>query len=243
MKSEKIIISGSDFEDVNYDEIINFIKNFNFNSQREEDFLFKFSDSQFLWEEIAKIRVLDPYKKELNQNPFKLEIEYERENLKRRIRKKGIIYSGNHFLKILKELIKERLNLKKEWIIYFSDQLLATFEGSWHIRVMIFGLPVIISIPGIVYGPAREREYYIGKYLGIHIESDYIKEKDERKTDVLKGYLLQAIYFYKCIYEGKKFEFCDDENCSLYNSHWQREVLNAQLKQNLCIKHKKEFEL
>ena len=243
MQSEKIIISGPDFEDVNYNEIINFIKNFKFDVQKEEDFLFKFSHFPFLWEEIAKIRILDSYKKELNEKPFKLEIEYEKENLKRKIRKKGVIYSGNHFLKILKELLKERLDLKKEWIIYFSDQLLATFEGRWHIRVIIFGVPVIISVPGIIYGPAREREYYFGKELGMHIKGDYIKERDERKTDILKGYLLQAIYFYKCIYKGKKFEFCRDENCSIYNSHWQREVLNAQLRQNLCIEHKKDFEL
>ncbi|MEO0262570.1 MAG: DUF6775 family putative metallopeptidase [candidate division WOR-3 bacterium] len=237
----KLIISGPDFEDINYNEIINFVKKFNFETQKEEDFLLKFSQYDFLPEKFAKIRVLDPYKKELNEEPFELEIEYERSNLKRKNRKRGIIYSGNHFIKILKELLKERLDLKKEWVIYFSDQLLSTFEDRWHIRVIIFGIPVVISVPGIVYGPARDREYYLAREMGFNLNCDYIKEKDERKTDVLKGYILQVIYFYKCLYENKEFRFCEDENCSIYNSHWQREVLNAQLKQNLCEKHLKEF--
>ncbi len=237
----KLIISGPDFEDINYNEIINFVKKFNFDAQKEEDFLLKFSQYDFLPEKFAKIRVLDPYKKELNEKPLELEIEYERSNLKRKNRKRGIIYSGNHFVKILKELLKERLDLKKEWVIYFSDQLLSTFEDRWHIRVIIFGIPVVISVPGIVYGPARDREYYLAREIGFNLNYDYIKEKDERKTDVLKGYILQAIYFYKCLYENKEFKFCEDKNCSIYNSHWQREVLNAQLKQNLCEKHLKEF--
>jgi hypothetical protein len=128
--------------------------------------------------------------------------------------------------------------------VYLSDQLLATFEARWHIRVMIFGFPVIISVPGIVYGPARSREYYISAQMGIpEADEDYIKEKDERKTEVLKGYLFQAIYFYKCLLEGKEFRFCEDKNCSLYNSHWQREILDAQLKHSLCEKHLKEIKI
>lgn len=239
----KIVISGPQFEDVNYEEIINFVKKFKFDVEREEDFLLNFPDKiDFLGNEMAKIRVLNPDKSELNENPFEIEIEYEKENLKRKIRKKGIVYSGNHFLKIIKNLLKDRLNLNKEWIIYFSDQILATFEGGrWHIRVIIFGIPVIISVPGIVYGPAREREYYLAKEIGIPLKIDYIKEIDERKTDILKGYILQAIHFYKSIFKGKEFKFCENENCSIYNSHWQREILNAQLKQNLCEKHLKEF--
>lgn len=238
-----IILSGPEFEDVNYGELKKFVEGLGFKVKIEKDFLLK-ANPEIFAERMARIRVLDPDKEELNQNPFPLEIDYERKNILRDRRKKGVIYSGNHFLRILQDLIFDRLDIEREWIIYFSDQLLATFEARWHIRVIILGVPVIISLPGIVYGPARSREYYVLKGIGINeVEGDYIKENDLRKTEVLKGYILQAIYFYKCLIKNKKFEFCEDRNCSLYNSHWQKEIFNAQLRHSLCEKHIKEFKI
>lgn len=239
--NSRIIISGPEFEDVNYSELIKFIKNYGFSIKREEDLLMKM-DTNLFTKRMAEIRVLEPDKKYLNENPFPIEIDYEKRNLKSIPRKKGIVYSGNHFLKILQEKLNDISDLKKNWPVYLSDQLLATFEARWHIRVMIFGFPVVISVPGIVYGPARSREYYVSAQMGIpETDEDYIREKDRRKTEVLKGYLFQAIYFYKCLLEGKEFKFCENKGCSLYNSHWQNEIFSAQLRHNLCEKHLKEI--
>ncbi len=238
-----IILSSPEFEDVDYNELKKFIKNLGFKIEREEDLLMRIDPDCFA-EKMARIRILNPDKKEINETPFPVEIDYEKKNLKSKPRKKGIIYSGNHFINILKENYKEYLDIRKKWVIYLSDQLFATFEGRWHIRVIILGIPVVISVPGIVYGPARSREYYVSTQMGIpETDEDYIKEKDSRKTEVLKGYLLQAIYFYKCLLEGKKFRFCEDKTCALYNSHWQREIFSAQLKHDFCEKHLKEIRI
>lgn len=124
----KIILSGSEFEDVNYEELINFIKGYGFETEKEEDLLLRVNPDSFA-EKMAKIRVLNPDKKELNENPFPIE----------------------------------------------------------------------------------------------------------------KGYLLQAIYFYKCLLKGKKFKFCKNRNCALFNSHWQKDILKAQMEHKLCKIHSREF--
>jgi hypothetical protein len=47
---------------------------------------------------------------------------------------------------------------------------------------------------------------------------------DKRLTEVLTGYIYQAIFYHLT---GQPF--CHESNCRLYNAHWQSEVLNAQL--------------
>ena len=31
--------------------------------------------------------------------------------------------------------------------------------------------------------------------------------------------------------------FCEDKECRLYNSHWQKELLESQLNKKFCKKH------
>ena len=62
----------------------------------------------------------------------------------------------------------------------------------------------------------------------------FIDYDDTRLTEVMKGYCIQALFFY---ISGEPF--CEDNKCRLYNAHWQEEVINAQLaKPEFCKKHK-----
>ncbi len=53
-------------------------------------------------------------------------------------------------------------------------------------------------------------------------------------TEVIKGYLLQALF-----YHAAGDPFCPDENCRLFNAHWQEQLIRAQLGDGaeLCSRH------
>jgi hypothetical protein len=135
--------------------------------------------------------------------------------------------------------------------ILLTNKLFATLNEDKrpHIRAAIFGYPSIISASGIVEGPAKPREYYLYKQkytrLGVwEIEEPRLKEKfkgrfidyqDKRMSEVLKGYVSQALFFY---ITGEPF--CPDKSCRLYNAHWQEDLIYSQIKSGeFCAVHKK----
>jgi len=54
-------------------------------------------------------------------------------------------------------------------------------------------------------------------------EKALIDLKDRRLPRVLAGILLQTWFFYETGYP-----FCSDPHCSLFNAHWQDDLLTAQ---------------
>jgi hypothetical protein len=136
--------------------------------------------------------------------------------------------------------------------IVFTYQIMTTWdEGDlkYHARVLVAGSPSIISIPGVVLAPARPREYYmyqasaraagktdeeIDERMRQTIGDRYVTHGDPRIPEILKGYALQAV-FYWILGEN----FCDDPDCRLFNAHWQEEMLRAQLggSYDLCPRH------
>jgi len=58
--------------------------------------------------------------------------------------------------------------------------------------------------------------------------------KPQRLTEVMKGYVAQALAFHLW---GDAF--CPDKDCRLFNAHWQEELIFAQLKGSyeFCPKH------
>jgi hypothetical protein len=135
--------------------------------------------------------------------------------------------------------------------IAFTGRLFGTVdEGDirYHARVSIYGFPSLISTTGIVEAPAKPREFYLLKQqyaalkAGVPIEA--LKEKfkgrfidydDERLTEVMKGYAMQAIFYHVF---GEPF--CKEVNCRLFNSHWQEEVIKSQLEpkeREFCERH------
>ncbi|MEN3043936.1 MAG: DUF6775 family putative metallopeptidase [Candidatus Hydrothermales bacterium] len=242
----KIHINKVNYESIDYKEIKNFFESEGFLVFLEEDPLLRLDHKKL--NEIAlffaKSRILNTFKRELNENPLNIEVEYEKRNLISPNRKKGIIYDGYKLVKIYRSFIsKELVNIKDFVHFFLTDQLISTFSDRWHLRVIIFSFPVLISIPGIIYAPAKDRDYYISSSLG-HLpvyKEYYLTEKDRRITKIICAYIIQGIFFYNSILEKKEFEFCNDRHCLLYNSHYQRELIEIQFNLNFCDKHKKEW--
>jgi hypothetical protein len=70
------------------------------------------------------------------------------------------------------------------------------------------------------------KKKYRGRYLEYH---------DERISTVVEGYVMQALFYYLT---GEAF--CEQENCRLFNPHWQKDLLRSQIEiGKLCERHQK----
>lgn len=136
-----------------------------------------------------------------------------------------------------------------------TDKLIATYEESdrrLHLRAAIFGFPSIISTSCIVEAPAKPKEYYLQKQEYSLLKAWELKEKevkqkfkdrfidyhDPRLTEVLKGYIAQAIFF-----ELTGNPFCENKSCRLFNAHWQEELIKAQIRSGrFCRTHQEIVE-
>ncbi len=198
---------------------------------------------------IASLKIQDATKPMLSgQGPLYGEIEYEKRRISGKTKAFGVLYEGLALQRIFRELIpREERSLNLVHIV-FTNRLLATWEAAdrrYHARTSLYGLPSIISTTGIVEAPAKPREYYLRKQQCEIIGKDpqelkesfrgrFIDYDDERLTEVVKGYAMQAV-FYSLI--GNPF--CQDRGCRLYNAHWQEELVFAQLESQyeFCPRH------
>ncbi len=131
--------------------------------------------------------------------------------------------------------------LQNSFHLIVTGKLLGTFGfRRYHARVIISGLPSLISTSGLVEGPARPREYYFLKAEFLHSGKDiaeldqffngrFISPDDPGISKTVGAYALQPLLHH---FSGK--EFCDDPQCSLFNSHWQEEVIRIQCRGSLC---------
>ena len=129
-----------------------------------------------------------------------------------------------------------------------TGRLLGTYGSRrYHARVVISGFPSFISTSGVVEGPARPREYYLlkaefvrsGKNLSELDEAfrgKFVDYEDERITRITGSYVLQPLLHH---FSGK--EFCENARCVLFNSHWQKEVLDIQYSGFLCAECESEI--
>lgn len=185
--------------------------------------------------QFARIKVKDSGREFSLGEPLQAEIDYE----KRRIRDPywkifGIFYEGIFYQRIISDLIyKDKLDLD-HCSILITTQLFGTWDRDnrrYHARVSLYGFPSLISITGLVEAPAKPKEFYLKKQMGLPIEllkeeyqGRFLDHGDRRMTEVLKGYAVQALFFHLT---GDPF--CEDQDCRLFNSHWQEEVLHSQL--------------
>ncbi|MFN3966455.1 MAG: DUF6775 family putative metallopeptidase [Endomicrobiia bacterium] len=254
------LYDGAKTQSLNLNEISQYLKNIFKKSKikiREEFVTYHTSNLcskekekiiNYLAKEIAKIRVRNLQHKNKNtvSEPLAGEVEYERNLLLQRHNAIGILYDGFKLMSIYNKLLnKKEANLSHCHII-FTNQLFGSwdeYDMRYHARVSIYGFPSIISTTGIVEAPAKPREFYLKKQLGVDIYSlkeefknRFIDYNDPRMTEVMKGYVLQAIFYHMT---GNPF--CEDKNCRLYNAHWQQEVIQAQLntKNEFCQQHQK----
>ncbi len=199
--------------------------------------------------ELARIKVRNLYSVSFNQ-PLYGEIEFEKKILEDPDKASpAVLYDGMRLQQITREsILKGERNMDYLHIV-FTKRFFASFDDNdrrYHARVAIFAFPNLISTTGVVEAPAKPKKYYElrNKFsnLGLAFVENKLKEEfhgqfidyeDERMTQVMKGYSLQAI-FYHLFHQP----FCLDKNCQLYNGHWQEEVIHAHVKSGrLCSYH------
>lgn len=129
-----------------------------------------------------------------------------------------------------------------------TGRLLGTYGSRrYHARVTISGFPSFVSTSGVVEGPARPREYYFLKAESVRSGKDpaeldrifrgkFVDYEDEKMTRIAGAYVLQPLLHH---FSGK--EFCRNGKCVLFNSHWQKEVLDIQYSGVLCAECEKEI--
>jgi hypothetical protein len=209
----------------------------------------RLSDSEL--SSLIKLRLINPVKRDERAiDSFALR-EFERRVMMGTAKPRGVPYEGLGLMAFYRNLIPEAERIFPEFHIIITDRLIMSWdedESKYHARVVLFGIPSIISMSGLVEAPARAREYYIARQVADSIgiknplaarsfSGDFLEFDDGRTPFVLRGYLLQCIF-----YAMTGNPFCSDRDCMLFNAHWQEEMLHAQIESGrLCAHHRREL--
>ena len=196
---------------------------------------------------LAGIKVRQVNRNKSFAEPLGPEVEYERRKiLYEEVKSFGILYDGFELLALFSGLVPEAELSQDHCHIIFTNQLFGTWSEDdyrYHARVSIYGFPSLISTTGIVEAPAKPRDFYLKQQLGVSLltlkeefKGRFIDYDDSRLTEVMKGYVMQALFFHLT---GNPF--CKNKNCRLYNAHWQEDLIQAQLasKNDFCVQHEK----
>jgi len=196
---------------------------------------------------LCDIRVTHPTRRVAARRPLKPELDYERRVLAGATRAApGVIYDGCELQQIAWERLPEGERRPEAVHVWLSERLFATWDEAdrrYHLRVIVCGLVSIVSTAGMVRAPARERAHYLARRLGLRHQppadpTAFLGHEDPRTTEVAKGYAMQAV-----VYALTGEPFCEEPACRLFNAHWQREMLTAQLEgDDYCPCHRKLFE-
>lgn len=202
---------------------------------------------------IASCRIFNLIKPYEKHNPNTNEILFEEANIVDSSKTENIVmYDGFEIQKVLTELIPEEEKSADIFHIFFTNKLTCTYDYSdyrYHGRALIGANPSIISTTGIIEAPAKPREYYLELMSnftqGINLElikqkykGTYLEYNDIRLSQIIEGYLLQAIFYYQT---GEAF--CNKTECRLFNAHWQKDLIYSQLENGkLCEHHQKILE-
>lgn len=190
---------------------------------------------------LSAARVFNPSLPWQERQPLPGEVNFERRFLFTPHQKPlGILYDAWQLQKMMRSLLPVKENNWQNLHLVITNQLIGTWDQAnsrYHYRTVFFGLPSIISIPGLVEAPAKPRQFYLKLKMGIPYEilknefRDFILDyEDPRLSEVLKGYLLQALF-----YHLTGDPFCPDPSCRLYNAHWQEEMIKAQIQEGLGL--------
>ena len=209
-----------------------------------KSFLQYFSEGVF--EKIARTKVYD-LKRPFDKHDISAkDIIIEKEN-KDIVGIEGInLYDGFEFCKAVTELIPTSENKIDVLHIIFTNKLTCTFDENdfrYHARAVICSNPTIISTTGIIEAPAKPKQYYLDligdiseertKEIKKKYKGEFLEYHDLRLSEIIKGYLLQAIMYYET-----EESFCKDKDCRLFNAHWQEELLHSQMEnKKFCKRH------
>ena len=199
------------------------------------------------YEKIASARVFDLKKPFKKYNPSTEEIQIEVENKDRSNKDEMVLYDGFEFQKIASELISGNESKEETLHIIFTNKLTCTFDESdfrYHARVWVGANPIIISTTGMIEAPAKPKQYYLDLMTNFSKENiseikrkykgQFLEYNDPRISQIVEGCILQIIFYYNT---GEVF--CDNNQCRLYNAHWQKDLLISQIEnKKICEKHK-----
>lgn len=191
----------------------------------------------------AAARIHDPFAVPGGTDPLPVEIAFERRRLADPGRRgAGVPYDGFRVQAFFATAAALESDLQT-FTVVLTNQLIATLDPDdrrVHLRVAVFGFPSVVSIPGMVWAPARPRAHALARSLGLvtHAEGpggDFLVPEDPRLQEVLKGPLLQAL-----AYHMTGAPFCPDPDCRLFNAHRQEDLLRAQRprRDDLCPEHR-----
>ena len=203
---------------------------------------------------IASIKIQDATSKlSPGQEALYGEVEYEKRRILGRTRAFGILYDGLELQRIFWDLISRNERSLEYVHLFFTNRVCATWheqDRRYHARVSVYGIPSIISTTGLVEAPTKPKEYYLLKRqyemlrkdtleLKDRFEGRFIDYDDARLTEIIKGYAMQAVFYFLT---GDPF--CGDRGCRLYNAHWQEDLIYAQLGSNyeFCVRHTRLME-
>lgn len=222
------------------------------------EFLSKFVSTQnreYIAQRIAATKVTNPRKPFVRNEPSEIEVQFEKKVLlSPATRMLGVLYDGFELQQVLNELIHEEENKLEHVHMIFTNRLVCTYsevDYRYHYRTIICGYPTLICTSGIVEAPAKPREFYFMLYSYASMKKDnnideikkkfegrFIDYDDVRFTEVVKGIVLQGLFYY---INGEPF--CENKDCRLLNAHWQEDLINSQLHiGKLCHEHQEILE-
>ena len=246
MKISKIILYNEpSVPEINIKRTEKFLlETFEVETQIREN-IFKKLDKK-TYEKIASTKIFNLKKPFQKYTPSIEDILIESENKDMSNKEEMTLYDGIELNKIMREVIPVAENTLNTLHIIFTNKLTCTFNENdfrYHARVWVGSNPTIISTTGIIEAPAKPKQYYMDLMTNFSKESieevkkkykgEFLEYKDIRLAEIIEGYLLQAIFYYET---GDAF--CDNNQCRLFNAHWQKDLFNTQIEnKKMCGKH------
>src|ERR1700752_3164757 len=194
--------------------IIGYLRNYGFSAEDRRN-IFEFlgptrEEAGGLSGKIAGTKVLDiSVPLDEIHEPIHGEIDKELKRLTGRGISPGVLYDGLWLQRIFYRIMSKKIPEFKSGFIHviFTSRLFGTFETKrYHARVMLSGLPSLISTSEIVEAPAKPKEYYWLKAgfirggkdiqeLDLIYKGKFIEYDDSRITGALGPYVLQSIFY------------------------------------------------
>lgn len=168
---------------------------------------------------------------------YRAEIEFEMRRFEKQKRPSGILYDGLKIRDIYFKWLYEKADLDESIIILTDDLLCSKGEDNYyHARSAIYSYPCLISLSGLNISLARDRFYYLNRFIGSKIRLSLPQDlelPEEWLDEYLLGLILQSLFFFKV---GNPF--CERKDCRLFNAHTLKEMIEAQiLSKKLCKPH------
>lgn len=238
--------------EINIGELGKFIKEkFCVEVEIREKFFTFFNDStRKIAYELATSRIFNPLTPFEKHVPTPEEIIFEENSFTNFTNTSNIVmYDGFEIKQIIANAIPQSELGSDMFHLICTDKLTCTYDYDdyrYHGRAVICSNPSIISTTGMIEAPAKPREYYLKMFENIsqglnldvlknQFKGRFLEHHDIKLSQVIKGYAMQAIFYYLT---GNPF--CELKDCMLYNAHWQEDLLHSQMTSNkLCEQHQK----